>query len=147
MEIKKVEEKRVEYPKINKIGDEKIKTLIPDKWVKLGVTSGVISVLTNNKSFATSLPDDMVIVGGLSYYTPIYGNLILVCGIIKWITMVNVIISTIIICYTKIKYKGDSNKKRISRKIKVLIIVSVIFFILANCISPIIENVKYYRTY
>ena len=65
MEIKCVKKEKIEYPKINEISNKKLKTYIPNKWIKLGVTSLIFEFIIKNKVFATTLvPDEIQVLGG-----------------------------------------------------------------------------------
>ena len=65
MEIKCVKKEKIEYPKINEISNKKLKTCIPNKWIKLGVTTLIFEIIIKNKVFATTLnPNDIQVLGG-----------------------------------------------------------------------------------
>lgn len=118
MEIKKIEEKKIEYPKLNE---------------------------TSKIFVAASLPDTNIIAGGLSAYVPVYENVILGCSIVQFIALINIVISAIVVLYTKIRYKKDSDKNKISKKLKILMIISTIIFIAMNIVIPILGDIKHYR--
>ena len=60
MEIKCIKkEKVVEYPKMNEVNNNKLKRCIPNKWMKLGITSFIFEVVLKNKAFATTFGQEI----------------------------------------------------------------------------------------
>lgn len=144
MEIKSVKEEKIEYPKINEISNKKLKTCIPNKCMKLGVTSFLFDVLMRSKAFAISqyevLPGEMVVAGGeISYYNPIYMYVSAGCNIASIISVLMFLISVIRIIYIKLKAKKQDNKTKVSKIGKIICIISIIVFILSR-IGVMIAN-------
>jgi len=134
MEIKSIKEGEIEYPKLNEISEEKIKTFIPDKWLKLGITSFWFNVLMKSMVYATTNNETDIIVvqnPGL-YYNPVYIYIKNGCEIISWVSALTFIISVIIIIYKKIKAKKQEKNIKISKKIKITLIISIILFVLSK---------------
>ena len=144
MEIKCVKKEKVEYPKINEISNTRVKYAIPDKWLKLGITSFLFNVLMQEKVFATNLieisPDD-TLAGGYTNpdYNPIYSHARGVCNIVSLVTVLAIIISSIMIIVKKAKAKKQGKNAKVSKKIKIVFIISIILLILSR-IGYVIAN-------
>lgn len=135
MEIKKVEKQiKVEYPKINEISNKKIKCSIPNKWLKLGVTAFLFDALMRNETFAVTpskiTPD--IVTAGVITYNPIYNYVRSGCNIVSLISASTFLISSIMIIYTKLKAKKQDKKIKVSKKVKIIFIISIILFILSK---------------
>lgn len=139
MEIKRVEKKKIEYPKLNEMSNNNMS--IPDKWLKVGITAGMIDILVESKTYATTLlPNDIIIAGGLVSTDPVYLESISIYDVLYLIFLANILVSTMVILYKKIRYRKDPNKNKISKKIKIVIIVSIIILALINIV---IRNLEY----
>lgn len=137
MEIKCVKKEKIEYPKINEIGNKKIKHSIPDKWLKLGVTSFLFNVLMQSKAFATFNTNEIFadvagIQGAELHYDPIYNYIKCGCNITTLISALAVIISLIMTIIRKLKAKKQGENTKVSKKIKLVFIISVILLILSR---------------
>lgn len=144
MEIKSVEQQKIiEYPRINEISNIKVKHSIPDKWLKFGITSFLFNILMKSNVFAINIseisPDDMITAGVLPYYNPIYTYIKAGCNIVSFISALSFIISVVMIIYKKIKLKKQNTEFKISKKIKIVLILSIILFVLSR-IGIIIVN-------
>lgn len=148
MEIKKVEKQiKVEYPKINEISNTRVKYAIPDKWLKLGITSFVFNVLMQGKAFAITpselSPDMMVTAGGLPYYNPIYSYVKGGCNIVSLLLALTFLISAIMIIIKKSKAKKQGENIKVSKKIKMVFIISTILLILSRIGFLIVDYLEY----
>lgn len=148
MEIKKVEKQiKVEYPKINEISNTRVKHAIPDKWLKLGITSFLFNVLMQGKAFAITpseiSPDMMVTAGVLPYYNPIYSYVRGGCNIVSLISALTFLISAIMIIIKKLKAKKQGENIKVSKKIKIVCIISIILLILSKIGYLIVNYLDY----
>lgn len=148
MEIKCVKKEKVEYPKINEISNTRVKCAIPDKWLKLGITSFLFNVLMQEKVFATNLIeislDDIALAGGVSYYyNPIYSYARGGCNIVSLISVLAIIISSIMIIVKKSKAKKQGGNAKVSKKIKIVFIISIILLILSRIGYAIANYLEY----
>lgn len=140
MELKSIENKvKNEYPKISQIGEEKLKSSIPSKWVKVGLSSFIIGMLATNPAFALDTlveVDGTVIEGGMT--TPgEYSNLGEIGGnCLISIAIIGIIACVISIICTKIKlkntdYENQENKKiTIKGSIKIISLVSIVLLLI-----------------
>ena len=134
IEIKNVvKETNYEYPKLNQIDEKRIQNNIPNKWIKVGLSSLVISFLVNNKVIATNVdvikPEHL---GGITYSEPIsIASRIatVVIFIIALLSIFTFIITGFSILIAKIK------SKKVKKWIKVIFIISIILSILGILIS------------
>ena len=147
MEIKCVKKDKIEYPKINEISNKKLKTCIPNKWIKLGVTSFLFNVLMQSKAFAITpsgiSPDVMVTAGVVSCYNPIYNYVRGGCNIISLISVLTFLISAIMIIIKKSKAKKQDENIKVSKKIKIVLIISIILLILSRIGYLIVNYLDY----
>lgn len=148
MEIKKVEKQiKLEYPKINEMSNKRIKYSIPDKWLKLGVTSFLLNVLMQSKAFAIAdiISDDniMVTAGVLPYYDPIYNYIKGGCNIITLISALAFIISSIMMIIKKLKAKKQGENTKVSKKLKIVFIIATILLILSRIGFLIADYLEY----
>lgn len=134
MEIKCVKKEKIEYPKINEISNKKLKTYIPNKWIKLGVTSLIFEFIIKNKVFATTLvPDEIqVLAGDVAVIEAIPATTYINTGITLG-TIILFIINFLGFLLTKIKLNKGNEKQKIKKLMnvfKILTIISVIVFII-----------------
>ena len=139
MEIKSVKKCEVEYPTMNQMSDSKIKNAIPKKWIKLGVTSIVFNMLMKSKVLGISF-DESQIAGG--FPTPIAIPLHVKvmstsAAIFEIISTIALVISGSSMIITKRKSKKKGESKKVSRKTKLVFILSVIVLILSFVIGRI----------
>ena len=128
-----VKKRKIEYPKINEMSNKKLKTCIPTKWIKLGVTSCLFNILIQNKVFAVVPLDDISVVdvtpGLLPYNNPIYYSVKSGCNVVSLISALTFIMSIVMIISKKSK---SEKQERVSKKIKIISIISIILFILSK---------------
>lgn len=134
MEIKCVKKEKIEYPKINEISNKKLKTCIPNKWIKLGVTALIFEFIIKNKVFATTLnPNDIQVLGGdVAVIEAIPETTYINTGITLG-TIILFIISLLGLLLTKIKFnkgKEEQKTKRLKNVFKILSITSALVFII-----------------
>lgn len=144
MEIKCVQREKNEYPKINEISNIKIKQDIPNKWKKLGITSFIFGVLTKQRVLAVTpsdIPSDTVIAGGMSYYNPIHDYVKCGCNIVSLISTLTFVISVIMVLYKNLKKQEP--KIKVSSKIKIVFILSIILLVLSRIGILIVNHLKY----
>ena len=148
MEIKGIEKEKVEYPTIDEISDKKLKASIPKKWTKLGITSVLFDILMKNKVFARTAEEMHELIQILEPRSS--GGVVVpeepaisisreIFLIIRSISIIAFVISTIMIVNTKIKSKKQKESIKISKKIKIVCITSVILFFI-SWIAIIIIN-------
>ena len=146
MEIRNViKEVKNEYPKIKKISKENLLNNIPNKWLKVGISSLVISMIMKNKAFAASIgvePSGYTAAGGFPTYIPAPVKICnTVCPIIQIVSVSIFIITGLIILTTRIKSKKKSENKEVKKWIKFLFIISIIVFILSIVIRFIVNAI------
>lgn len=148
MELKSIENKvKNEYPKINQIDEEKLKSSILRKWKKFGLSSFVIGMIATNSAFASNEVPELVaeidgpdIVGGM---TGPDDNLIRIGSIVGkvgdcliLIAIIGIIACIISIISTKIKLKKTDNENQENKKItiknsiKIILLVSIILLLI-----------------
>ena len=139
MEIKGIEKEKIEYPTIDEMSDKKLKASIPKKWSKLGITSVLFDILMTNKVFATTIEElEELIIQEAGVQQTIEPAILISRGI-RSISVIAFVISTIMIVNTKIKSKKQKESIKISKKIKIVCITSVILFFI-SWIAIIIIN-------
>ena len=138
MEIKCIKkEKVVEYPKMNEVNNNKLKSFIPDKWMKLGITSLIFEIIQKNRVFAST---NGQMIGGITTTTDSYSSskmegmtsAYMNYGIIG-VTIIFFVIGIIGVIITKAKLnKNEENNKIIEmyKLFKILSIISILFFII-----------------
>ena len=136
MEIRNVvNEVKNEYPKMNQITKKHLKDTIPNKWLKVGLSSLVIAMLMKNDVLATANsvnPSNFTaieIAGGapVPLETPLY---IYIHQISLIASIVVFIITGLTILITKIKAKKQNQNRKVKKWIMVIFIISIIVFIL-----------------
>lgn len=136
MEIKCVKKEKIEYPKINEISNKKLKTCIPNKWMKLGVTTLIFETIIKNKVFATTSDSNSIqVLGG---DVAVIETIPITSYINSGITLGTIIIFAISILgfyLTKIKLNKDKDKenektKKLKNVFKILSITSLLVFII-----------------
>lgn len=143
MEIRNVTETpKKEYPKMNQITGKKLRDTIPNKWLKVGLSSLMIAMLMKNNVLATSDPM-MDIAGGMTVIvdTPLY---VQICPAVQVVSIIVFIISSIAILKTKSKAKKQNETKKVKKWIKAIFIISILLFILSTSIRilyPLFEMV------
>ena len=148
MEIRSVKnEVRAEYPKINEISKKTLKKSIPTKWLKIGLTSWMLSVITRGQVLAlakqminTEISGGVPVVtaGVVQMQTPMYVKVInLAAPIIGGLSLITFLASLISIIKTKRKMKKENKQEKINKKYKVLLIISIIL-LLASIIAKIL---------
>lgn len=138
MEIKCIKkEKVVEYPKMNEINNNKLKRFIPDKWMKLGITSLIFEIVQKNRVFASTMGQ---MIGGITTTTDSYSSskmeemtsAYMNYGIIGATIIFFVIgIIGVIVTRSKLNQNEEDNKvRRLYKLFKILSIISILFFII-----------------
>ena len=132
------ETEKVEYLTKDEISDKKLKLSIPKKWSKLGITSVLFDILMKNKVFATTIEE---LIEQEELQQPPLAQpkfepaAILISrgifSIIRSISVIAFVISTIMIVNAKIKSKKQKESIKISKKIKIVCITSVILFFIS----------------
>lgn len=134
MEIKGIEKEKVEYPTIDEISDKKLKASIPKKWSKLGITAVLFDILMKNKVFAATIGELLIkqeLTGAQAKIEPAILITRGVLLIIRSISVIAFVISTIMIVNTKIKSKKQKESIKISKKIKIVCMTSIIIFVIS----------------
>ena len=149
MEIRKVvNEVKNEYPKMEQVKKKRLQSSIPNKWIKLCLSSlGIPIVMRNNISLAS----DIDIAGDVAVPVDIAGDIQMAiplhvqvcnttCSIVQIISIVTFIITGLSILITKIKSKKQNETKKVKKWIKVIFIISIILFILSILAGFFINN-------
>ena len=150
MEIRNVVNKiENEYPKMEQISKKNLSNSIPSKWLKIGLSSLGIAILTNNKAFAVSNFNltTIDIAGGAPapITTPLPVQICIVaCPMVQIVSAVMFIITGLSILLTKIKAKKQGEPKKVKKWIKILFIISIIVFIISILTNFIINTIDYY---
>ena len=142
MEIKNIENHiEANYPKQNEINNEKLKTSIPKKWAKLGITSFVFSMFFNNKIYALSVTP-IQISGAMAPRSPTFSYGEMACLVISIVAAVTFLINLILISKLKIKARKEQKEIKISKKLKISIIMSIVIVILSTIGRYILSNMR-----
>lgn len=149
MEIRNVvNEVKNEYPKMEQVSKKHLSNSIPRKWLKVGLSSLGIAMITKNNVLAVSIsPDiiDMPLAGVAEYRIPVPIQICNVaCPIVQIASAVVFIITGLSILITKIKSKKQNEPKKIKKWVKVLFIISIIAFIISVLTNFIINTIDYY---
>ena len=147
MEIRNVvNEVKNDYPKMEQVSKKKLTKSVPNKWMKMGISSFVMSILMKSKSFALS-PSDIptanpAVSGG--EVTPVHVRICeIACPAVQISSIIMFIITGLIILLTKIKTKNEFKFKDVKKWIRIVFIASIIAFILSMLINFIINGVYY----
>ena len=137
------------YPKMEQISKKHLSNNIPSKWLKIGLSSLEIALLTNNKTFAVSNLNftTIDIAGGAPapITTPLPVEICnIACPTVQIVSAVVFIITGLSILLTKIKAKKQSEPKKVKKWIKILFIISIVVFILSILTTFIINTIDYY---
>lgn len=151
MEIRNiVDEVKNDYPKMEQINKKHLSNSIPNKWLKIGLSSLGIAMITKNNALATTIsPDiiDMPLAGDMPAYiaTPLPVQIFNVaCPIVQIASAIVFIITGLSILITKIKTKKQNEHKIVKRWVNILFIISIIVFILSILTKYIINTIDYY---
>ena len=147
MEIRNVvSEVKNEYPQINQVSKKHLVNNIPSKWLKLGISSLVITFIMKNKVLAVSLSDfdEITIAGGMSTLTPTPVPIQIcniACPIILKVSLVVFIMTYFGILINIIKSKYQSESTQIRKWLIILCIISIIVFFLSFVTTLIINQI------
>ena len=140
MEIKNIKSyNEASYPKMNELSDNKLKTSIPKRWAKLGITSFVFSMFFNNKIYALSA---IQISGAMAPRSPTFAYGEMACLVISIVAAVTFLINLILIAKLKIKARKEQKEIKISKRLKISIIMSIVIVILSTIGRYILSNMK-----
>ena len=144
MEIKNVVNNvENEYPKMDQISKKDLSNNVPKKWLKIGLSSLGIALLTNNKVFALSHSNltSLDVAGGAPVDIITITSLpVRICNIFQMVSAVVFIITGVSMLLTKIKSKKQYEPKKAKKWIKILFIISIITFILSILTKFIIQR-------
>lgn len=144
MEIKNVVNNvENEYPKMDQISKKDLSNNVPKKWLKIGLSSLGIALLTNNKAFALSNSNltSLDVAGGAPVDIITITSLpVRICNIFQMVSAVVFIITGVSMLLTKIKSKKQYEPKKAKKWIKILFIISIITFILSILTKFIIQR-------
>ena len=144
MEIKNVVNNvENEYPKMDQISKKDLSNNVPKKWLKIGLSSLGIALLTNNKAFALSHSNltSLDVAGGAPVDIITITSLpVRICNIFQMVSAVVFIITGVSMLLTKIKSKKQYEPKKAKKWIKILFIISIITFILSILTKFIIQR-------
>lgn len=143
MEIRNVvNEVKNEYPKLEQLSKKHLSNSIPNKWLKIGLSSLGIAMIMRNNVFAASRVE-MPIAGDMPAYIapPLPVQICNVaCPIVQIASAVVFIITGLSILLTKIKAKKQDEPKKVKKWIKILFIISIIVFIISILTTFIINT-------
>ena len=148
MEIRSiVNEVKNEYPKLEQVSKKHLSNSIPNKWVKVGLSSLGIAMIMKNYVFAftgNNTIDMLDIGGGATVTIPAPIRICdVVCPIVQIVSVAVFIITGLSILIIKIKSKKQNETKKVKKWIKVIFIISIILFILSILARFFINNMYY----
>ena len=141
MEIRSiVNEVKNGYPKLEQVSKKHLLNSIPNKWIKVGLSSLGIAMIMKNHVFATI---------DIAGEAPVHASSVpiricnVACPIVQIVSAVIFIITGLSIVATKIKSKKQNETKKVKKWIKVIFIISIILFILSILARFFINNMYY----
>ena len=145
MEIRNVvNEVKNEYPKLEKLSKKRLSNSLPNKWLKIGLSSLGIAIIFKNNVFALDI-NTIDIAGWFPAPIPAPIRICdVACPIVQIASAAVFIITGLSILFTKIKAKKRSESKKVKNWIKILFVISIIVFILSIMTKFIINNIDYY---
>ena len=145
MEIRNVvNEVKNEYPKLEKLSKKRLSNSLPNKWLKIGLSSLGIAIIFKNNVFALDI-NTIDIAGGFPAPIPAPIRICdVACPIVQIVSAVLFIVTGLSILLTKIKAKKQDEPKKVKKWIKVLFIISIIVFIISVLAKFIINTIDYY---
>lgn len=136
-----VNEVKRDYPKMEQVSKNKLINSIPNRWLKVGLSSLVLSIIMKNHVLAISpsdfIIDDIDIAGG--FPTPVSIPIQIcnvACPITQIVSIVTFIITSLSILIIKMK------SKKVKKWVKMIFIISIILFIL-SLITRFVVNAIY----
>lgn len=150
MEIRNVvNEVKNDYPKMEQVSKKKLTKSVPNKWMKIGISSFVMSILMKSKSFANTTiggieinPANQEAIAGGIVSIPVHVRICeIACPAVQITSIIMFIITGLIILLTKIKTKNEFKFKNVKKWIRIVFIASIIAFILSMLINFIINSV------
>lgn len=155
MEIRNVvNDVKNDYPKMEQLSKEHLKSTIPHKWLKVGLSSFVITMIMKNNvlasSSSSSLDDKMIIagdmpvevVGAQPQKTFLYVLCNDICPYIMIFSFLIFIVTGLNMLIRKIATKKNNETKKTKKWIKVLFVISFILFIVSFLISIFANNIN-----
>ena len=144
MEIKCIEKtEKKEYPKINEISNKRLKSSIPKKWSRLGISIFVFNMILRNKTFAVididTISDKDVLGGEAEVMEPVSSVLLGPCYCVLGISFLSVVITSIMMIIEKNKIKKQKEERKVNKKIKVCFGISTILLIISAIFTYVIE--------
>ena len=164
MEIRNVvNDVKNDYPKMEQLSKEHLKSTIPNKWLKVGLSSSVITMIMRNKVLASSLSsgiDDVMnvagfmpvsvagdmpveVVGTQPQRTFLYVLCNDICSYIMIFSFVIFIVTGLNMLIRKFRAKKNNETKKTKKWIKVLFVISFILFIVSLLIGIFANNINY----
>ena len=164
MEIRNVvNDVQNDYPKMEHLSKEHLKSTIPNKWLKVGLSSFVITMMMKNKVLASSLSsgiDDVMnvagfmpvsvagdmpveVVGTQPQRTFLYVLCNDICSYIMIFSFVIFIVTGLNMLIRKFRAKKNNETKKTKKWIKVLFVISFILFIVSLLIGIFANNINY----
>ena len=164
MEIRNVvNDVKNDYPKMEQLSKEHLKSTIPNKWLKVGLSSFVITMMMKNKVLASSLSsgiDDVMnvagfmpvsvagdmpveVVGTQPQRTFLYVLCNDICSYIMIFSFVIFIVTGLNMLIRKFRAKKNNETKKTKKWIKVLFVISFILFIVSLLIGIFANNINY----
>ena len=137
--INKVEN---EYPKMKQMSKKNISINIPNKWLKIGLSSLGISIIMKSNVFALdpAIPTAGVIPNYIEIPLPVkICNE--VCPIVQIAAVAVLIITGLSILTTKLRARKQDEPKKVKKWVKILFIISIVVFILSILAKYIINEI------
>ncbi len=154
MEIRSVEnEVKNEYPKLKQVSKKHLLNSIPNKWMKVGLSSLGITMIMKSYAFATmsirsisdfDFDDVMDVSGG--FPTPISISIRIffdACRGVQIISALVLIITGLSIFITKIKSRKQSEPIKVKKWVKVIFIISIITSIIMFILCTLPDIIYY----
>ena len=154
MEIRSVEnEVKNEYPKLKQVSKKHLLNIIPNKWMKVGISFLGITMIMKRNVFAYGklklgrfeiTEIELTTAGFVANSIPRPIKICYdACNDVQLVSAVVFIITGLSIFITKIKSKKQSEPIKVRKWVKVIFILSTIVFILSILTQFIINNIYY----
>ena len=134
MEIKNVRDNNKKmYPTIDQIDNKKLVKNIPNKWLKLGMSTSIFALLTKKRSLATSISD----------FQPLAGDIMVTAGVqekpvvnttLPLLSIFMIILNVILGIIIKSKRKKGIKESKIVKLLRGISIIVTILMIIQTII-------------
>lgn len=134
MEIKEViDNNKKMYPTINQIDNKKLKENIPNKWLKLGMSTSIFALLIKKRSLATSIDDIQPLAGDIMVTAGVQAKPVLNTTL-PVISIFMIILSVILGIRIKSKRNKGINESKIVKVLRLIFIILTILVLIQTII-------------